>query len=178
MTDRILLEIPAEPIRLYNKLDLRFSRCLQIKRGARLCVTGDNGAGKSSFLREILLPRFRENLQRVSLCYIPQDPQVSALVLRAGDLLSGGSGKGSFSDQLDQLSRLYATGSSRDLPLVYLQDEPESYESLERANRRLCAGDTALIVSHGEELPDPWRRIHFVAGEGGSVEVCIGEHGP
>ncbi len=171
MADRLLLEIPRGRVRLYRKLELRFPEALSLYHGYRYWITGDNGAGKSSFLRHVLLPALQVLKPSPHLSYIPQDPQALALVLRAGRLLAGESGA-DLSEQLDHLATL-RLHDGVEAGCVWLQDEPESYESVEHACARPAVGDTLILVSHAVRVLSGFEEILFRRLEPEVVEVAL-----
>ncbi len=91
------IHIDAGVYPVYEHLVIRLPEPVDFPPGSRTALTGDNGLGKTSFLREILSPRILEARERegLLLCWLDQDflPQchtVRAWMAARGRALSDG----------------------------------------------------------------------------------------
>ena len=66
--------IPADDYRIWERLTLSVPESLDFTLGQQYLLVGDNGAGKSSFIKRVFLPAFEAQAdRRFLLFYVTQD---------------------------------------------------------------------------------------------------------
>ena len=178
------ITLPADRYPLYQKergggiiLELREDFILRC--GEVWLLTGDNGLGKSSFVRRILLPAARsESGDAPLICWFEQDFQLQCEAIRARAAALGKPIPSNEENAMTALLDDFAAAAGENREVLYLFDEAEMYTTIPGLDARLAPRRTLLLISHSDATLARYpqaRRLNFTA-QGGGVSLLKEDH--
>lgn len=178
------ITLPAGRYPLYQKergggiiLELREDFILRC--GEVWLLTGDNGLGKSSFVRRTLLPAARsENGDSPLVCWFEQDFQLQCEAIRARAAALGKPIPANEESAMTALLDDFAAAAGEEREVLYLFDEAEMYAAIPGLDTRLAPRHTLLLISHSDDTLARYpqaRRLNFTA-QGGGVSLLKEDH--
>ncbi|MFB3844382.1 MAG: ATP-binding cassette domain-containing protein [Candidatus Cloacimonadaceae bacterium] len=172
-------KIAASVYEVWKNFSLEVKEDLILNTGETYHLIGANGAGKTSFLKQILIPQLQSQSDRQYIFYLEQQTQnqldavkaYSALQKTAVEILD-------FEQMLNYLTFLYQkalTDAFR--PLLIISDENPYSEKLAFWLEKLNRGDYCLIyVSHGicafDQSPN-LRNISLTLEKAGQAKLTL-----
>ena len=179
------ITIPAGSCPLYQKergggITLKLCEDFILRCGEVWLLTGDNGLGKSSFVRRILLPAARNESKDFPLiCWFEQDFQLQCEAIRARAAALGKTIPANEESAMTALLDDFATAAGEEREVLYLFDEAEMYAAIPGLDSRLAPRHTLLLISHSDDTLARYpqaRRLNFTA-QGGGVSLLKEDHG-
>lgn len=159
---------------------------LCFKFGENYLLTGDNGAGKSSFLSKLFIPRLLEAINEdIPVFYIPQDVTIQYYLIRYyyNGVLDEKHNFSSIEDALRVAkSKIQNYYKGQKCNMIFILDETDQYIPLKEFLKDLNTNESSiLLITHNEQkLPDiHFRHLRFkmISSEKTHIKCSQGSYG-
>ena len=148
----MMWKIAASVYEVWKNFNLEVKEEFALQTGGTYHLTGANGAGKTSFLKQILIPQLQSQPDQQYILYLEQQTQNQLDAVKAYSALQKTAVEiNDFEQMLNYLLELYQNALTDAFrPLLIISDENPYSEKLALWMEKLNKGDYCLIyVSHG-----------------------------
>ncbi len=137
-----MITIPGGDYRVFKQLELQLPCDISFNTGDTCFITGDNGLGKTSFLKNILIPEIQKAIpeKNLLLFYVEQDFTLQFYAIRAYAAAAGGMQVGfrRFGEAISYMADIFSRFATEKEYTVFLVfDEIEIYERFSDVLERL-----------------------------------------
>ena len=148
--------IPADNYRIWERLTLSVPEPLDFTLGQQYLFVGDNGAGKSSFIKRVFLPAFEAQAdRRFLLLYVTQDFLMQFYTIKAHSAFHQREKSAIHSPEaaIAYLWDCYRSALNDDAALAAVFDESEAVVRLRPLIQEIAALRSMIfVITHQHEL--------------------------
>ena len=158
------IAIPADDYRIWERLTLSVPEPLDFRLHQQYLFVGDNGAGKSSFVKRVFLPAFEAQADhRLLLFYITQDFLMQFYAIKAHSAFHQRE-KSAIHSPEEAIAYMYAChrrALQEDTALAAVFDESEAVVRLRPLIEEIATlRSMILVITHQQELMDALPNAH------------------
>jgi len=147
----MIINIPASLNILWQDFELHIEKDIVLKTGITYHLTGNNGSGKTSFIKKILIPLLNVNPQHQYILYVEQQIQNQFYALKAYSSLSKTSKHLSTFNEMVmyQLNDLKNMLLKDDRPVMLILDEFDITDEVKQTVYELEKNEICILyISH------------------------------
>ena len=142
--------------KIWDFLDLYLPEKIEFQKDNNYFITGDNGLGKSSFIKKVLIPEIlSENNKNILLFYIAQDFNLQFYAIKAYSASRKGEKKkvNTFEDALNYMLDNFLSSIKRETDSIFfIFDEIEVYSKLAGVMKKINnLNKISVTVTHNND---------------------------